>query len=41
VQRDRLVGGQGFDLALGGLDQRLDMHRDFLRHRSFQLRPEW
>ena len=32
VERERVLRGQGFDDAFGGLDQPLDVCRDVLRH---------
>jgi hypothetical protein len=32
MKRERVLRGQGFDDAFGGLDQPLDVYRDVLRH---------
>jgi hypothetical protein len=35
VERERVLRGQGFDDAFGGLDQSMDVRRDVLRHGLF------
>jgi hypothetical protein len=35
VERERVLRGQGFDDAFGGLDQSMDVRGDLLRHGLF------
>ena len=35
VERERVLRGQGFDVAFGGLDQSMDVRGDLLRHGLF------